>query len=367
MVDIKTQFVSDSIANKRTYGRGNKKKWIVIHQTGNRNRGANAQAHANIQSRLNPRQASWHFSVDDKEAIQSFSADYHCWHAGVGKAEGNLNAIAIELCINSDADYKKTIENGAELTKWLMDKYNIPIENVTQHWDWSRKNCPAQLRANEKGINWNDFLNMVQGNKPKVAVKGAIKVKAPVRQKGEYAGNSIVDYLASIGEDSSFNNRKSLAKEYGISGYTGTAAQNLELLERMREGAVVEDVAEKSSQTTNTNWTSVVDYLNATGQDSSFSNRARLAKKHGISNYRGTAAQNIELLNKLAGGSTAAKAKPKKTKSSTVNIESIAQQIKKGIDNKGRRIPNGHSARRKHFGLTQSQYDQVRNRVNQIM
>ena len=34
-----------------------------------------------------------------------------------------------------------------------------------------------------------------------------------------YSGNSIVDYLKSVGQDSSFGSRTTLAKQYGISGY----------------------------------------------------------------------------------------------------------------------------------------------------
>lgn len=49
------------------------------------------------------------------------------------------------------------------------------------------------------------------------------------------------------------------------------------------------------------------------------------------------------------------------------NANAIARQIKKGIDNKGRRIPNGHANRQKHFGLTNAQYQQVRSIVNRIM
>lgn len=44
---------------------------------------------------------------------------------------------------------------------------------------------------------------------------------------------------------------------------------------------------------------SLVDYLKRIGMDSSFANRKRLADKHGIRNYRGTAEQNLQLLNKL--------------------------------------------------------------------
>ena len=49
-----------------------------------------------------------------------------------------------------------------------------------------------------------------------------------------YSGNSIVDYLKSIGVDSSYSNRKKLAKENGINNYSGTAEQNLKLLEILR-------------------------------------------------------------------------------------------------------------------------------------
>ncbi len=45
--------------------------------------------------------------------------------------------------------------------------------------------------------------------------------------------------------------------------------------------------------------TSVVDYLKSKGQNSSFSNRAKLASQLGIKDYRGTASQNTALLNGL--------------------------------------------------------------------
>lgn len=47
---------------------------------------------------------------------------------------------------------------------------------------------------------------------------------------------SIVDYLKSVGTDSSFNNRKNIAKQYGINNYKGTAAQNIQLLNVVSKG-----------------------------------------------------------------------------------------------------------------------------------
>lgn len=62
----------------------------------------------------------------------------------------------------------------------------------------------------------------------------------------------------------------------------------------------------KDKETANTpvnkpvnNYTSIVDYLKSKKLNSSYAARSLLAAKHGISKYRGTAAQNMELLNIL--------------------------------------------------------------------
>ncbi len=48
---------------------------------------------------------------------------------------------------------------------------------------------------------------------------------------------SIVDYLKSNGQDSSYAARKRLASQQGITGYTGTAAQNISLLRSLQNGS----------------------------------------------------------------------------------------------------------------------------------
>lgn len=116
-------------------------------------------------------------------------------------------------------------------------------------------------------------------------------------------GGSVVDYLKSIGQDSSFENRKKLAAQYGISGYTGTAEQNIDLLNKLQSGTVQNSTQGTSSTTTSTYaGNSIVDYLNSIGIDSSFSARKQYAAQYGISGYTGTAAQNSQLLNLMRGG-----------------------------------------------------------------
>lgn len=233
-VNIRKHLVSDNIAKRVTYNGTNSKKYIVIHETANTRAGANANAHARLQASGNSRQASWHYTVDDKEIVQSFDDNKQCWHAG--NRYYNENSIGIEICVNEDGNFKKAVENAAELTRHLMRKYNIPESRVIQHNTASGKNCPANLRNGKKGVTWTDFKRMLQENKEQTKPKQQAAAKQ-TQSKTIYTGNSIVDYLNSIGVDSSFTNRKKLAEKHGIKNYKGTAAQNLQLLRILRDGA----------------------------------------------------------------------------------------------------------------------------------
>lgn len=213
MLDIKKQIVPASIAKNCTYGNNNKKLYVTVHQTGNTNKGADAQAHANLQSNGNTRNASWHYQVDDKQAIQSFEHEAQCWHAGDGRTgNGNLNSIAVEICINSDGNYAKSVENGAKLVKKILEDEGLSINDVKQHYDWSRKNCPAQIRAGKDGITWNDFINMIKektstpNNTEKTSTSKPDKPKTNTKSISQMA-QEIIDGKHGNGHD---NRRKSL-------------------------------------------------------------------------------------------------------------------------------------------------------------
>lgn len=112
-----------------------------------------------------------------------------------------------------------------------------------------------------------------------------------------YDGSSIVDYLKSIGKDSSFAARKKYAEQYGISGYTGTAAQNEKLLKLMKGGVSSGSGSSSSGSGYYKAFSasSIVDGLKAIGVDSSMSNRKKIAAANGIAGYTGAAAQNTKL------------------------------------------------------------------------
>ena len=70
----------------------------------------------------------------------------------------------------------------------------------------------------------------------KVAAKKA-KAHPVVAPPTTYTGPSVVDYLKSAGQPSSFTSREKLAAQHGITDYRGTAKQNIRLLSRLRTGA----------------------------------------------------------------------------------------------------------------------------------
>lgn len=117
------------------------------------------------------------------------------------------------------------------------------------------------------------------------------KPTKPDKPSGGYTGNSIVDYLDSIGKDSSFAARKKYAAQYGIKNYTGTASQNTKLLNAMRGGSKPVGASYYPAF----NSSSIVDGLKKIGVNSSFSSRKKIAKANGIRNYSGTASQNEKL------------------------------------------------------------------------
>lgn len=158
---IRKHLCSSTIIGKVTWGKGNTRKKICIHETDNTNPKANANAHARLQASGNSRQASWHWQVDDKEAIQSFDHSIRCWAAGDDR--GHNESINIEICVNSDGDYKKAVQNTAELVAMIIREEGLTINDVVQHNYYSGKNCPRIMRSGNS-IPWSSFIQMIKSN-----------------------------------------------------------------------------------------------------------------------------------------------------------------------------------------------------------
>lgn len=137
---------------------------VTIHMTDNWGKGSGAIAHANYLKNDGAfREASWHYCVDDTYATQSIPDNEVAYHAG--DDIGNYTTISIEICVNPDSDLEKACNNAAELAASLLKKYNLSIDKLYRHYDWSGKWCPS-LMMNEKPYSWAYF---------KMKVKAAMK------------------------------------------------------------------------------------------------------------------------------------------------------------------------------------------------
>lgn len=138
--------------------KGESIKYIVIHDTGNKGKGADAEAHYEYFNGED-RQSSAHYFVDDKQILRVIRDVDKSWHCGDGKGKygiTNENSIGVEMCINPDGDFNKTYKNTLELVKHLMDKYSIPLDRVVRHYDASRKTCP-NIMSKDNWAEWNKF------------------------------------------------------------------------------------------------------------------------------------------------------------------------------------------------------------------
>ena len=134
-------------------------EFLTIHNTAN-----NASALAEISFMIgNWDEVSYHWAVDDVQAIQAIEHNRNGWHSGDGTyGTGNRKSIGIEICHSltpGNPKYAKSEDNGAKLTAILLHQYGWGIDRIRKHQDWSGKYCPHRILDNG---NWESFKNKVQ-------------------------------------------------------------------------------------------------------------------------------------------------------------------------------------------------------------
>lgn len=145
-IKVITKLINEG-TDKRT-GEKRKIKYIVIHETDNEKKGANAKNHAEYQLNNNESSTSWHYTVDSKEIYHHIPDNEIANHAGT--YEGNKYGIGIELCVNEDGDFEKTFDNAAKLVAFLLKEYNLDLEDIKLHHDFSGKDCPHIIINNNR-------------------------------------------------------------------------------------------------------------------------------------------------------------------------------------------------------------------------
>lgn len=185
--------IKENFAHRGNYG-GSRPisdiKFIVIHYTGN---DGDTDENNGKYFANNDVDSSAHYFVDDDSITRTVPDNYIAWHCGGNtykhKTCRNSNSIGIEICddVRNGTIYPsaKTIENVLELTRSLMQKYNIPKEHIIRHHDVTGKKCPAYWvndakwkkefwnRLGEDDMTKEDVIKIIQEYE-------AQKAKAPV-------------------------------------------------------------------------------------------------------------------------------------------------------------------------------------------
>ncbi len=166
-----------------TEGSASRIKYIVIHYVG-----ATGGAKANCEYYAGGnRHASAHYYVDfDGSIWQSVEDKNVAWSVGGKKYPGtaggscygictNQNSLNIEMCVRNKgslaADSRDwyfedaTVAATIELTKYLMQKYNIDADHVIRHYDVTGKICPNPYVLESTKHKWTDFKAAISRRK----------------------------------------------------------------------------------------------------------------------------------------------------------------------------------------------------------
>ena len=149
-------------------------KYIVIHYVG-----ALGDAKENCQYFCGgDRGSSAHYFVGFDGTIWQCVEDANiAWHCGAKTYKHrecrNKNSIGIEMCVRKqnrnklDAEDKDwyfedaTVASALELTKYLMQKYDISAKRVIRHYDVTGKICPNPYVYNTQTHTWNEFNTLI--------------------------------------------------------------------------------------------------------------------------------------------------------------------------------------------------------------
>lgn len=231
ILSIKTEKESDTmititkmISKKNCYIGQNKPAYVVIHETDNWSKGADAKAHATAMKNGNLA-GTVHYYVDSKSIYQTLDHSDGAWAVGDGKGKygiTNRNSINIEICVNPETDYYKAVDYAEQLAAKLLKQYGWGTDRLKRHYDASRKNCPRRIQAEGR---WPEFVKKTAAYmkgastvstktnttsntaKKTVALTGKIEVQLPVIKKGSSGtAVSMLQAMLCVNVDGKFGN-----------------------------------------------------------------------------------------------------------------------------------------------------------------
>ena len=123
-------------------------EYIVIHYTSNQGDTAKNNADYFAREKVG---ASAHYFCDENEIWQSAKDMDTAWHCGAKTYRHpdcrNANSVGVEICMNdkTGAVRQGSIATAAELVRYLMQRYGVPVDRVIRHYDVTGKYCPGPM------------------------------------------------------------------------------------------------------------------------------------------------------------------------------------------------------------------------------
>ncbi len=212
--------ITKMISKKNCYIGQNKPAYVVIHETDNWSKGADAKAHATAMKNGNL-DGTVHYYVDSKSVYQTLDHADGAWAVGDGKGKygiTNRNSINIEICVNPETDYYTAVDKAEQLAAQLLKQYGWGTDRLKRHYDASRKNCPRRIQAEGR---WPEFVkktaaymkgqktvnNTTGTTKSTTTLTDKIEIQLPVIRKGSKGtAVSMLQAMLGVSVDGDFGN-----------------------------------------------------------------------------------------------------------------------------------------------------------------
>jgi GH25 family lysozyme M1 (1,4-beta-N-acetylmuramidase) len=154
-----------------------------------------------------------------------------------GKSKSALTSYANTfISAMQSKGYKTDLYTGFSFYNSSLDPNNLSVKDPWLARYSASYQQPAWNDGKRGAWQWTDN-EVINGQSFDVSQDFAGKYTKSVSSTvGKIKSISLVDYLKSKGKAWSFSARKKLATEYGISDYTGTAAQNIALVAKLKAG-----------------------------------------------------------------------------------------------------------------------------------
>lgn len=171
-----------------------KPEYITVHNTAN-----DASAENEVKYMIsNDNEVSFHYAVDDKEAVQGILTNRNSWNAGDGvNGTGNRKSISVEICYSKSGGdrFIQAEKNTAQVVADLLHGWDLSLDRVKKHQDWNGKYCPHRTLD----MGWDRFLKMVSdayyGTESRPVIKEAdqvLHVGSKVRFNGVFKANEVI-------------------------------------------------------------------------------------------------------------------------------------------------------------------------------